>query len=109
MKFIYLKIFLLSILLTGCSSYILHPREYKEFIAKPNHQRVSKNPTVKWIVLDDATPHCSRLSGIPMHNNLAPIACATWSNDICTIYTSKKTSHMVLGHELRHCFEGYFH
>jgi len=27
----------------------------------------------------------------------------------CTIYTSTETTHAVLGHELRHCYEGAFH
>lgn len=110
MKFFYLKILLLlSTLLVGCSTYILHPKEYEDFIAKPEQQRVSNNPTIRWVVLDDVTQYCSRISGIPAYNHLAPIACATWQNNTCTIYTSKKTSHLILGHELRHCFEGYFH
>lgn len=108
LKTIYLFLFT-QLFLTGCSSYILSPKEYEDFQPIPSQKRVSNNPTVKWIVLDDAAPYCSRISGIPIYNHMAPIACATWSNNVCTIYTSKQTSHLVLGHELRHCFEGSFH
>ena len=37
--------------------------------------------------------------------------CAVWKEDFsqCTIITSTNTSTHILGHELRHCFEGNFH
>ena len=40
-----------------------------------------------------------------------PMACAVWyvPQKQCTIVTSPKVTHTVLGHEVRHCFEGHFH
>jgi hypothetical protein len=38
-----------------------------------------------------------------------PIGCAHWGVKSCEIYVLEKSAHEVLGHELRHCFEGAFH
>ena len=35
--------------------------------------------------------------------------CAVYNKYSCTIYTAKTTTMEILGHELRHCFEGKFH
>jgi hypothetical protein len=40
-------------------------------------------------------------------------ACSTWSllggKVICTIFTPKHIDYWILGHEVRHCFQGRFH
>ena len=40
-------------------------------------------------------------------------ACAFWIKkpfvNLCTIYTSKRTTMETVGHEVRHCFQGSFH
>jgi len=40
-------------------------------------------------------------------------ACSTWSfsggQSTCIIFTSKDTDFWILGHEVRHCFQGNFH
>ena len=36
-------------------------------------------------------------------------ACSFWDDNTCTIITSKKTTTVILGHELRHCLQGAFH
>jgi hypothetical protein len=40
-------------------------------------------------------------------------ACAFWSKkpfvNLCTIYTSRRTTMDTVGHEVRHCFQGDFH
>jgi hypothetical protein len=40
-----------------------------------------------------------------------PIACAVWTKTTneCKIITGPNPNHLVLGHEVRHCFEGHFH
>lgn len=36
-------------------------------------------------------------------------ACSFWSKNTCTIIVEYKTNNDILGHELRHCFQGNFH
>ena len=36
-------------------------------------------------------------------------ACAFWTDNICTIVTSKNPNMHSLGHEVRHCFQGDWH
>lgn len=41
--------------------------------------------------------------GLPME------ACSFWDANSCTIVVGYKTNNDILGHELRHCFQGNFH
>ena len=36
-------------------------------------------------------------------------ACSFWIGNVCTIIVEKQTTQHILGHELRHCFQGSFH
>lgn len=36
-------------------------------------------------------------------------ACSFWDKNSCTIITARQTTMHILGHELRHCFQGSFH
>lgn len=36
-------------------------------------------------------------------------ACSFWDKNTCTIITARQTTMHILGHELRHCFQGGFH
>lgn len=37
-------------------------------------------------------------------------ACSTWTDSgVCTIYIEEGDTWLTLKHELRHCFEGYWH
>lgn len=36
-------------------------------------------------------------------------ACSFWDRNSCTIITAHQTTMHILGHELRHCFQGSFH
>ena len=36
-------------------------------------------------------------------------ACSFWTKSTCTIITGKNKTQHSLGHELRHCFQGYWH
>ena len=85
----------ITILLAGCASVDPHLK--------------TSSTNVKWVLKDDINTWCRNLTDgsflITYHG------CARWKKDFssCIIYTSKKTNNFVLGHELRHCFEGHFH
>ena len=36
-------------------------------------------------------------------------ACSFWIGQTCTIIVEKRTTQHIIGHELRHCFQGSFH
>ena len=71
---------------------------------------------VNWILHDDVTQACNIM--IVMRNprtkyNPSIKACAvryTFGEvTMCDIYTGKQTSLAIIGHEVRHCFEGAWH
>lgn len=90
-------------LLSGCSGMLTIPEEGRfepeNWIAKS---------TITWIVSNDPTATCKQLFPALRHRLILP-ACAGWDDDICTIVTGSVTTHQLLGHEVRHCFEGNFH
>lgn len=97
-------------MLTGCQS--ISYTEYEDFQPMPKAQRVISNVNLTWDVRPDAADYCAKLKenkGNAMMG--APIACAIWSAkaQTCTIVTSPNPNHVVIGHEVRHCFEGHFH
>jgi hypothetical protein len=70
---------------------------------------------VKWIQVNDIQRKCdseSKKRGLGGFN-VAVDACAFWQagifSDQCLIITKTKTSMAILGHEMRHCFQGAFH
>jgi len=75
------------------------------FVQKPDSQSV----TITWITAGDITEQCHAV-GLPYRYD-GWQGCATVSVDgkSCVIYTNKHTSHEILGHEIRHCFQGAFH
>jgi hypothetical protein len=88
-----------ALLLIGCSS----------FIAKPYEERVTQVAVVTWLTLDNAEEECIK-AGVKDPGPLGVIfGCAIYNKKSCKILTSKTTSMEILGHELRHCFEGKFH
>jgi hypothetical protein len=90
---------LLVLLLSGCGS----------FVAVPEDKRISNDPTVRWVVVDDAEKECvARGSDKPKPWRIIT-GCAQYGKYTCTIITNKTTTMETLGHELRHCFEGQFH
>ena len=66
---------------------------------------------IRWVVVPDPDRECRALQGdFSRESKQGKIrACAKWTSKTCTIYTAPETSHALLGHELRHCFEGKFH
>ena len=76
-----------------------------QFVQKPDSQSI----TITWITAGDITKHCEKV-GLPYRYD-GWLGCATVSVDgrSCVVYTNKHTSHEILGHEIRHCFQGNFH
>ena len=77
------------------------------FVANPK-----ETPSViRWIVVPDPDAECRALQGdfSKSPRGGAIRACAKYNSKSCTIITGPETSHALLGHEMRHCFEGKFH
>jgi hypothetical protein len=81
-----------------------------DFEAQDQYQDVR----IAWYVVQDVPQTCAMagaLKGARTRYNPNMIACAVRFLDgqACVIYTAKKLSLAVLGHEVRHCFEGAWH
>ena len=69
---------------------------------------------IGWLVVQDVPQTCAMagaLKGAKVKYNEKVVACAVLfqSSSTCVIYTAKRLSLAVLGHEVRHCFEGAWH
>ena len=102
--------------LTGCASVqgpSLPVSELESFVPMPKQARLMNDVKVRWEVRENVSEVCSRAAQLsPTQAWMTPpLACAMWNvaNKECVIITGKKVSHVELGHELRHCFEGNFH
>jgi hypothetical protein len=100
------------VLLAACQT-MPHDAEMQSFRPLPPEQRVMSEVKLRWLVREDVAQYCAR--AIQMGQEQAyitpPVACAVWDKAAqeCTIVTGTKVSHVALGHEVRHCFEGHFH
>ena len=107
---------LLSLALTGCHTLGPHnipSHEYESFTPLPESQRIMNQVRIKWEVREDVVEYCARAArmGREQAYLTPPVACAIWSVPAkeCTVVTGPKVTHVALGHEVRHCFEGRFH
>ena len=77
------------------------------FVANPK----DTPSVIRWVTVPDPDAECRAMQGdFSRDSGRGKIrACAKWTSKTCTIYTAPETSHALLGHELRHCFEGKFH
>lgn len=114
---------LTGIFLSGCSStgflmgpaFYFHQSELQSFTPAAEQDRIQTAPRVRWVIREDVSEYCAAVTGIPIRTTIKgeerPVACALWNKkqSECTIHTGPETSHTILGHELRHCFEGSFH
>lgn len=95
------------------SSHQVSGLEFVPFNVMPSNYRIMNQVRINWEVRDDVGHFCSHAKSMGRQQSYLtpPMACAIW--DIlkaeCTIVTGPVTSHVALGHELRHCFEGHFH
>ena len=85
-------------LLLGCATYD----------APVKAEVGSRSTWVTWTVVEDVDNFCRRI-GVKIEREMK--ACARWNTSLyrCDIFTDRDTTHAVLGHELRHCFDGHFH
>ena len=95
---------ILAALLSGCSGMLTIPKEGR-FTPNP----LSEETKITWLVVDNPTEICKKFFPEAMHHHPVIPACAGWTEDRCVIVTGKVTNHQILGHEVRHCFEGFFH
>lgn len=102
--------------LTGCASLqgpTLPVSELESFVPVPQQARLMNDVKVRWEVRENVAEVCGRAAKITTAQAwmTPPLACAMWNvaSKECVIITGKKVSHVELGHELRHCFEGNFH
>jgi hypothetical protein len=107
-----LSIVLLVLFLAGCAT----GHDIQGFTALDKDKRVTNRTMVAWVVLDDVHAFCMddlNMSQPVGAQALTPrgkvLACSRNTGNTCTIFTAKDTSMTLLGHELRHCFEGAFH
>lgn len=91
--------------LSACTTVLSIPPE-DAFTPAPKAEVAN----VTLIVATDPTAECARIFPFKrIAGNLS--GCAGWNADftVCTIVIGEVTTHQVLGHELRHCFEGNYH
>jgi len=109
MKKILLMLFLIpSLVLAQNTKYASRTSADEAFVANPK----DSPSMIKWLVVADPDAEC-RAAG-KMKNEFVEKrgvirACAVYTSKTCTIITGLETSHAIIGHELRHCFEGRFH
>jgi hypothetical protein len=102
---------ILAVFLMAISMQALASGRYDlEFEAQDRYEDVR----IAWYVVQDVPQTCAMagaLKGARTRYNPNIIACAVRFLDgqACVIYTAKKLSLAVLGHEVRHCFEGAWH
>ena len=108
---------LLCLTLAACqtlpSKDHVHISEMESFTAMAADKRVMNSVKIRWEARDDVVAYCAQALGMDQEraNTTPPLACAVWSVKAkeCTIVTGRVTTHVALGHEVRHCFEGHFH
>ena len=107
---------LLAVPLVACQSMspeFVHKAELNEFTPVDPSARIMNAVKMRWEVRDDVAAYCASATGMGKERayTTPPLACAIWSVAAkeCTIVTAKVTTHLALGHEMRHCFEGHFH
>ena len=96
--------------LVGCAG--VSQTEYMAFTPLPANARVMNLVKLTWEVREDVGDYCQKAQS--KGSNLQtpqPIACAVWvkATNECKVVTGPSPNHLVLGHEVRHCFEGHFH
>lgn len=107
---------LISVFLVACQTThadFVHKAELGEFTSMPAQNRQMNVVKLRWEIRDDVAAYCASATGMGKERAYItpPLACAIWSvaQRECTIVTARVTTHLALGHEVRHCFEGHFH
>jgi hypothetical protein len=100
----------LAMVLTGCAA--IGEAEYKAFTPMPSDARLMNQVKLTWEVRADVGDYCLQAQNNQASlNPVKPLACAIWvaASQECKVVTGPNPNHVVLGHEVRHCFEGHFH
>ena len=92
--------------------YAYNETPYDKFSTNSNF---TKEVKVVWVGVDNVRATCDAeskkrgLGGL----NVPMEACSFWdkgfSGNTCTVFTPKKLDYWIIGHEMRHCFQGNFH
>ena len=97
-----MKLFLSILMLV--TSGLANAQSYNiQFLAQSNLPEKS----IRWVVLDNVSAFCQ--SKVPLVGTQRVLACSEYTNKTCTIYTGRSTDMAIVGHEIRHCFEGQWH
>ena len=92
-------IIIASLVVSGCASH-------DDRFTSPQNRAV----VVRWITVDDVDQYCRDLGAKALPYPVIEVyGCATYTKTKCTIYTSHTTTNAIVGHELRHCFDGNYH
>ena len=116
-NFVILLIPAALLLLTGCETMngggMVANSEFEKFAPQPKEKRVIQEVKLRWEVREDVSQFCAKSIGMGSGQAYftPPVACAVWhvAKKECVIITGTQTTHLALGHEVRHCFEGHFH
>ena len=92
---------------------VIPASEFEKFTPKTADKRIMKEVSLRWEVREDVAQYCAKSIGMGREQAYItpPVACAVWhvASKECVIVTGTRTTHVALGHEVRHCFEGHFH
>jgi hypothetical protein len=103
-------VMIVLLFLSGCTQ--IESSEYAQFTPLDEKKRTMNRVKLTWEVRADAVSYCQRVQQDYQRDAaLTVAACSIWSRSTneCTIVTGPNPDHVVLGHEVRHCFEGHFH
>jgi len=107
------KIFFMLLLVTSVVHAEYHDEPFKSFDAT---KRIANKSTITWRTADDVDKACNAESnrrGLGGFGNTSMYACSfhdqVGDTTICTIITGTTSNLAVVGHEMRHCFQGSWH
>jgi hypothetical protein len=99
--------------LVGCASPDTASKQFHLYENQHfHHAEGSTRIPVRWIRVSDQRLQrvCALTTEQPLRPGSVFLGCAGIDlGGTCVIYTSTDTTHQILGHELRHCFQGNFH
>lgn len=87
--------------------------EVRSFTVPPESIQAISEIRLRWMIREDAGEYCREQLKRPgtTASGPVPLACALWNTKTkeCTVVTEATTTHVVMGHEVHHCFAGHFH
>lgn len=88
------------------------PRAFINEVQHFSTPAASRTVSINWKTVPNEKLQsiCKTLTKKNLTNGRVFLGCAvTTAPGACMIYTSTETSHQILGHEVRHCYDGKFH